>query len=114
MSVESDVMLFMNHGCNGTHNYGDIEEDEDDVSEEEAKSHQLTEINVDLEDIRGITQKAINKAEVPYSPVFDRNWRHALNSGDYTLRDMKKGEEIFTNYLSFVGDINDFSEDLIR
>ena len=105
-SVESDIMLFMNHGCNGTSNFGYIEDEDREVK--------FTEMNVDLNNLEEISENLISKVRVPYSPVFDRNWRHALNSGDYTLRGVKEGEEVLTDYISFVGNIDDFKEDVMR
>lgn len=104
-SVESDIMLFMNHGCNGTSNFGYIEDEDREVK--------FTEMNVDLNNLEEISENLISKVRVPYSPVFDRNWRHALNSGDYTLRGVKEGEEVLTDYISFVGNIDDFKEDVM-
>mmetsp|Transcript_46741 Transcript_46741/g.99177 ORF Transcript_46741/g.99177 Transcript_46741/m.99177 type:complete len:920 (-) Transcript_46741:286-3045(-) len=104
MSIESDVMLFMNHGCNGTYNYAATESDSD---------NRLTEMNIDFKNIGEIVENFINKSSHPYSPVFDRNWRMILNSGDCSLRDIKAGEEILTDYLTFAGSIDDFRRDVM-
>ena len=66
----------------------------------------LPESNVDLnnpEEVSKLVSCVVNKAS-PFSPVFDRNLRHALNSGDYALRKIKKGEEVTTDYLEFAGE----------
>ena len=86
-------------GCNDTSNYGCIE-DEDDVV--------ITEKNADSYNITEISKRLVNLAPI-FSPVYERNLMHALNSGDYAFRDIPKGEEIVTDYLKFSG-----SEDIIE
>lgn len=102
-SVETDVMMFMNHGCNGTYNHGSLELDD---------RERFSEQNLDVENLDEITTHLVSKA-VPYSPVFERNLQRTLHHGDYTLQDIKKGEEITTNYLSYVGEINEFKRELL-
>lgn len=105
-AIDSGVMNFLNHGCNGTNNYGFIYEQDQDA---------MTELSVDLNnlDVNQIEDNLVNEAEGPYSPVYDRLWRHTLNIGDYALRDIKKGEEILTSYLSFSADLDELKEDVI-
>ena len=55
----------------------------------------------------------LNDAKV-YSPVLERHIRQVLSIGDQTLRDIKKDEEIFCNYLSFIGDPNDWEQDVLK
>mmetsp|Transcript_10902 Transcript_10902/g.24080 ORF Transcript_10902/g.24080 Transcript_10902/m.24080 type:complete len:970 (-) Transcript_10902:202-3111(-) len=96
MAVDSGIMLFMNHGCNGTYNYGWVMDEDREI--------QFTETNVDLINLNltEIAEHLLNEAQV-YSPAGERNLWHTLNSGDYALRDIKKGEEVLTDYLAFVG-----------
>jgi len=96
-AIDSGVIMFMNHGCNGTNNYG-YETDED------SPMFGLTESNVDLININmaDIKYELLNEAST-YSPAEERNLWHKLNSGDYAFRDIKKGEEILTDYLVFSG-----------
>ena len=76
------------------------------ANDENESCGSLTESNVDLnnpKEVSKLVSCAVNKASA-FSPVFDRNLRHALNSGDYALRKIKKGEEVTTDYLEFAGD----------
>ena len=56
-------------------------------------------------------ETVLNKANI-YSPVFERHLRQILSVGDNILRDIKKDEEIFCNYLSYVGDPDNWEEDV--
>ena len=120
LAVDSGIMLFINHvsrelsllflvyldahkhtyiitllqGCNGTSNYGCIEDEVYVV---------ITEMNADAYNITEILSKGLVNLAPVYSPVFERNLMHALNSGDYAFRDIPKGEEIVTDYLKFAG-----------
>lgn len=94
-TIDAGTGTFCNHGCNGTYNYGD---DESTVTELNA------DINFAPEDVQ-------NKA-VPFSPVYERHLRQILALGDYFLRDIKQGEEILCNYLSFVGESADWKEEV--
>lgn len=94
-TVDSGISTFCNHGCNGTWTIGD----EDDY---------FTELNVDLNE----PPKDFLNHEYVYSPVFERHLRQIMSVGSYTLRDIKAGEEILCNYLSFVGDAADWEGDV--
>jgi len=94
-TVDSGISTFCNHGCNGTYTYGD-----DDAN--------FSEMDVDLYDP---PETVLNKANI-YSPVFERHLRQILSVGDKILRDIKKDEEIFCNYLSYVGDPDNWEEDV--
>lgn len=67
-----------------------------------------TEMNVDIDSPPADIQ---NKAMV-YSPVIERHLRQITSLGDYFLRDVKSGEEITCNYLSFIGDKADWAEEV--
>jgi len=95
-TIDSSITTFCNHGCNGTTNYGD----KDKVD--------LTETNADLNNPH---EDVLTKAVV-YSPVMERHLRQHLSIGDYTLRDIKKDEEILCDYLTFVGDPDDWKEEV--
>jgi len=95
----------MNHGCDGSSNYG--------VNELEDEDHDgFTEQTIDLTNLSEVNNLHDNMPYDVYSPVSDRHWRHKLNSGDYALRDIKKGEEILTDYLLFSGELTE--EDVIQ
>jgi len=93
-TIDSGITTFCNHGCNGTYNYGD--------------DNNFTELNIDLD---YAPEALLNKASV-FSPVFERHLRQILAVGDYTLRDIRQGEEILCNYLSFSGDPDYWEEDV--
>jgi hypothetical protein len=96
-AVDAGLATFCNHGCNGTYTLTD-----DDVG--------FTEMNVDLDHA---PEALLNKMQPVRSPVFERHLRQITSSGDRTLRDIKKGEEIFTNYLGFVADPDDWAEEVL-
>ena len=79
-------MTFSNHGCNGSYNYGDefltLTEGTMDLSSEEIPpDHDCT--------------------AIPYSPIQERHLRQMLSSGDVALREIKAGEEILVNYVTY-------------
>jgi len=90
--VDSGIMTFVNHGCNGTFN---IDGEESDG---------MTEQNFD-------TFPSIEPEEKLYNPFADRRRRSAETSYDFALRDIRAGEEIFCNYLFFNDNPIDSFED---
>jgi hypothetical protein len=94
----------MNHGCNGTTNYGSDPKFADD------HDNQITETNFGSTSIKDFTADLINDTPV-YSPVYERHLQHLEKFGDLTLRSIKKGEEIVTDYLEFSGDADSVMED---
>jgi hypothetical protein len=98
-AVDSGPLLFINHGCNGTHNYG------------EGKGG-ITEFNIDLNNPKGISDNLVT-AEESYSPVFERRWRIYLNCGDYALHDIKEGEEILANKIRMLGNPDDLKKEVM-
>lgn len=100
-TIDSGIPTFCNHGCNGSYNYGEIEDGGAGV--------RFTELNIDLKKAPG---ELLNKASKAFSPVFERHLRQITATGDYTLREIKKGEEIFCNYLSFVGDPDEWEAEI--
>ena len=68
----------------------------------------LTEMNVSL---TNPPENLLNEPSV-YNPVIERHLRQRLSTGDYTLRAIKKGEEILCNYLAF-GDPDDWEEEVL-
>jgi hypothetical protein len=95
-TVDSSIMMFCNHGCNGTHNLGSV-----DVN--------YTEFNVDP---KHPPESIISSREKAFAPARERNLREVLTHGDTTNRDIKKGEEVLCNYLEFVGDSSAWEEDV--
>ena len=80
--VDSGIMTFVNHGCNGTFNTGNLDPDG------------MTEQNFD-------TFPDIQLVKKLYNPFADRRRRSLETSYDFALRDIKAGEEISSNYLYF-------------
>jgi len=89
----------MNHGCNGTKNFGSNPDST------------ITETNFDPSS--SSTDDLVNTAPV-YSPVHERHLLQLLKFGDLTLRFIKKGEEIVTDYMEFGGDEESLLEDAIK
>ncbi|KAL3804429.1 hypothetical protein HJC23_011357 [Cyclotella cryptica] len=85
-TIDSGLMTFSNHGCNGSYNYGD-------------EFHELTEGTMDLS-LEEIPEDHDCTAK-PYSPIQERHLRQILSAGDVALREIKAGEEILVNYVMF-------------
>ncbi|KAL3826561.1 hypothetical protein ACHAXA_003625 [Cyclostephanos tholiformis] len=101
LTVESSILLFMNHGCNGTYNFAD-----DDV-------RPFTETNAESLYTKDSSMAFINKAP-PFSPVLERHLGKQLMYGDLTLREINEGEELLTDYLAFAGDPDDLMTDALE
>jgi len=93
--IDSMIVLFCNHGCNGTYNVG-MPGDE-----------YYTEMNVDSHH----AGEVIKPAPI-FSPINERHM-HQHYYADSILRDIKKGEEILCNYLDFIGASDSFEEDVM-
>jgi hypothetical protein len=88
-------MTFVNHGCNKTYNTGG-----------ESSIDELTsDVDVFPDNLNGRSHAQTST----YNPVVDRHLRHAA---DYSLRDIKAGEEILDNYLAFIGNEKDWASDV--
>jgi len=98
-TVDSGISNFCNHGCDGAYNYGYLDAD----------GRGLTEANVDLDQV---PEDILNAADAVYSPLYERHLRQKLTVGDSVLRGIRRGEEILCNYLYFVGDSEDWAEDV--
>mmetsp|Transcript_17103 Transcript_17103/g.25779 ORF Transcript_17103/g.25779 Transcript_17103/m.25779 type:complete len:538 (-) Transcript_17103:119-1732(-) len=94
-TVDSGALMFCNHGCNGTYNYGVITG--------------FTEANVDL---KQPAEMIIGKSSA-FSPVTERNMRQYLSGGDATNRVIKQGEELLCDYLGYVGNPQYWEEEIV-
>ena len=94
--VDSSIVTFVNHGCNGTYNIGD-ETDHDEFTAD------IRSPPVDLMGHKSHTGSSV------FDPVIDR---HLFHSGDVSLRDIDAGEEILDNYLNFIGGQEAWEEDV--
>lgn len=92
-TVDSGLLMFCNHGCNGSYNLGHGSAD----NEVDADPNQPPESLL----LKG-----------GFNPALERNLRQALTSGETTNRDIKKGEEILCNYLDYIGDAAYWEEDV--
>lgn len=81
--VDSSIITFVNHGCNGTYNVGE----KTDYDEFSAKLDEPA----DALNGRSHTGTSV------FNPVIDRQL--FLAGGDVSIRDIKAGEEILDNYL---------------
>jgi hypothetical protein len=97
-TVDSGLIMFCNHGCNGSYNlcYHGSVDNEADVDPNQPSDSLL-----------------LLKWGSAFSPALERNFRQILTSGDTTNRDIKKGEEILCNYLEFIGDASHWEEDVL-
>ena len=95
-SVDSNINFFMNHGCNGTYNYGD-------------EYSPITELDASLD---SIPPEYDTTADV-YSPLLERHLRAYRSGPDRTLRDIAAGEEILANYLAFVANGEEWKMDVL-
>ena len=85
--IDSSILLFSNHGCNSTFNYG---------------AESLLKFSEDTVSLEYIPGELDGSEASPYNPFQERHIRSYSGSGDYTLYEIKQGDEILTNYLSFV------------
>jgi hypothetical protein len=90
-------MTFVNHGCNGTFNilewsaFASWKNDEEDAI--------VTEMNATVDEYEPFRENV-------YDVFTDRHIAHAALSYDVASRDIKAGEEITSNYISFSSEID--------
>lgn len=70
-TIDSGLPTFCNHGCNGSYNYGEVEDGGDGVK--------FTELNIDLK--KAPPGDLLNSASKIYSPVFERHLRQITAIG---------------------------------
>jgi hypothetical protein len=93
--VDSSIVTFVNHGCNGTFNIG-IATDFDEFT---------TDTRTPPAALMGQSHTGTSV----FNPVIDR---HLFYSGDVSLRDIDAGEEILDNYLNFIGSQEAWEDDV--
>jgi hypothetical protein len=91
--VDTGILTFINHGCNGT---GVMGEGEPLIS---------TEMTVDLERMPAELENYSTETHV-YNPFIDRNNMRIITAGDKTLFDIKAGSELVDNYLRYLHEGN--------
>lgn len=97
-TVDPGVMMFCNHGCNGTFNLGD------------RYFANYNEANIDSN--QPPPPKSIFLLGSAFSPAAERNLRQMLTTADKTNRDINEGEEILCNYLEYIGSASHWEEDI--
>jgi SET domain-containing protein len=93
VAVDSGIMTFVNHGCNKSYNSGT-----------ESFVDELTaDVDVFPDDLSGDSHIQT------YNPFVDRHLRYEV---EQSIRDIKAGEEILTNYLAFTGEEEHWAGDV--
>lgn len=82
----------MNHGCNGTYNFGDISSGNYYVQQAGGKKQFISEVTVD-------PKTPPKENNVIYEPISYRRVEQSISSWEGSLRDIAKGEEMFTTYI---------------
>lgn len=96
-SIDSNILVFVNHGCNQTYNYAT------------GWGNNITEISANP---TCIPPAYDNDAE-SYSPVIERHLRAYISGPfDHTLRDIKAEDELLANYLEFIAYEGSWKEDV--
>jgi SET domain-containing protein len=95
--VDSGLFTFVNHGCKGTYNIGDVT-DFDEFT--------ITNTQVIPDELSGKSHQGTST----FNPVVDR---HLTYIGFMNIRDIKAGEEILANYLTFYASEEDWSRGVI-
>lgn len=84
--VDSTIMTFVNHGCNGTFNI---------IDWNQFGGKTFTENNVTRDDAEDESDSEV------YDIYSDRHVQHAALTYSVATRDIKAGEELFSNYLFY-------------
>ncbi len=92
--IDSTILLFCNHGCNGTYNVG------------RPSDQYYTEMSVDAPHLDELSLVA------PIFSPFTERHLHSLHFSDSILRSINKGDEILCNYLAFAGS-SDYIEEVV-
>eukprot|EP00559_Dactyliosolen_fragilissimus_P004283 CAMPEP_0184866438 /NCGR_PEP_ID=MMETSP0580-20130426/22345_1 /TAXON_ID=1118495 /ORGANISM="Dactyliosolen fragilissimus" /LENGTH=856 /DNA_ID=CAMNT_0027366133 /DNA_START=152 /DNA_END=2722 /DNA_ORIENTATION=+ len=91
--VDDNILMFVNHGCGGTHNIGEYY---DESSE------------------NNITDTANDRVLDVFDIAHDRHLRNSMFSFEYALRDIQSGEEIMSDYtLYIIRDITSYAKHLV-
>jgi len=107
--VDSGLSTFVNHGCRGTSNIGTLGVGYKITLDDHTSLNEKTSPSVDAE----MLFKRFFESPGIYNPLLYRKVFTISGGLNYALRDIKAGEEIFTNYLLF-GVARDFEESLVE
>lgn len=103
--MDSGILTFVNHGCNGTNNIGD------GSSLNEKDSAYFNEANLDLSQVDK-PPKGTSRTST-FDPVSDRHLHSVATGYDSTSRNIKAGEELFQNYLYFISYAEGWKEEVM-
>ena len=99
--VDSSILTFVNHGCGGNVNVG--EEGFDDV------------ISEAMADPKGMPMKHGTLIyESVHQIAIDRHTDQYMSGSEWTMRDIKAGEEITNNYLAFTASEEDWERTVME
>ena len=98
--VDSGILTFVNHGCNGTANMGDV-----------GVSNAVTEATADPENMPPRQGKVDEDGSIHHI-VIDRHINQVMLSSDASMRDIKAGEEILNDYLAYSSEAGTWKEDV--
>ena len=104
MQVDSTIATFINHGCNGTSNFGDYVEF---LCKHNKNCTILSETTTNPQQI--VVHDYRSTFNV-FSPVFSR--QRFLDNFDIALQDIKAGDEILMNYAYYDIDKGEILESL--
>jgi len=106
--VDSGLTTFVNHGCSGTSNIGTLGIGYKITLDDHASLNEETAMSLDAD----MVFKKFFESSSTYNPLLYRKVFTISGGLNYALRDIKAGEEIFTNYLLF-GISSDFEESIL-
>lgn len=97
--VETSLLSFANHGCQGSYNLVAPTDDDDEDEECGALWTKLHEFSPGVDSY--FSPEATTNVGYGYDPVVDRHLVATDNRMDVARRDLRAGEELFTNYLPY-------------
>lgn len=107
--VESGLSSFVNHGCKGSYNLITYL-DSDDNTESNAMYTVMHEFSPEVDSVYGsIVEESGGHG---YNPVLDRHLVAEDNKNEVAKREIKAGEELFSNYLPYANTIFDWEYNL--
>jgi len=93
--VDSSILTFINHGCNGTNNFGERHFNTLD-------SKYGNEAHIDPATVN-IPPSSVSRKPI-FDPVVDRNLLLFVSGNYEAKRDIRSGNELYQNYIFFITD----------
>jgi hypothetical protein len=103
--VDSSISTFMNHGCNGAFNFGPLQyliDQANNVTYAYGENPLMSEMEADPD--RPVGEET--EAGPLLDPLYLRRLELFMTSAEGSVRDIKAGEELFTNYIWFDSEEN--------